>query len=189
MISTFIVMRALGFTLNVLTLMGLSLAIGLLIGLERERNPSAKAGLRTFALVALLGTLAAMLSRVDLLVTNDSGPSHVAWARGVPSVVLFGPTDPVRWAPLDRRQHRVVVGIEPGLPLLRLDFVLLEQVFVNLLDNTNLDERWQGATKGYVVKDDAKEVATGTECGLVVDGFTAFEPGDIIEAYRRERVG
>jgi uncharacterized membrane protein (DUF4010 family) len=39
-----------------------SLAIGLLIGLERERNPSAKAGLRTFALVALFGTLSAMLS-------------------------------------------------------------------------------------------------------------------------------
>lgn len=39
-----------------------SLAVGLLIGLERERNPSAKAGLRTFALVALFGTLAALLS-------------------------------------------------------------------------------------------------------------------------------
>jgi len=38
-------------------------------------------------------------------------------------------------------------------------------------------------------KDDVKEVATGTECGLVVDGFAAFEPGDIIEAYRREKVG
>jgi uncharacterized membrane protein (DUF4010 family) len=41
-----------------------SLAIGLLIGLERERKPSSKAGLRTFALVALMGTLAAMLSGV-----------------------------------------------------------------------------------------------------------------------------
>ncbi|MDD5300542.1 MAG: MgtC/SapB family protein [Gallionella sp.] len=39
-----------------------SLAIGMLIGLERERNPSAKAGLRTFALVAVFGTLAALLS-------------------------------------------------------------------------------------------------------------------------------
>ena len=38
-----------------------SIAIGLLIGLERERNPSAKAGLRTFALVALFGTLMGML--------------------------------------------------------------------------------------------------------------------------------
>lgn len=39
-----------------------SLALGLLIGLERERNPSAKAGLRTFALVVMFGTLAALLS-------------------------------------------------------------------------------------------------------------------------------
>ncbi len=39
-----------------------SLAIGLLIGLERERNPAARAGLRTFALVALFGTTAALLS-------------------------------------------------------------------------------------------------------------------------------
>ncbi|MBM4190290.1 MAG: MgtC/SapB family protein, partial [Betaproteobacteria bacterium] len=40
----------------------ISLAIGLLIGLERERNPSARAGLRTFALVSLSGCLAAMIS-------------------------------------------------------------------------------------------------------------------------------
>ncbi|MFM2408513.1 MAG: hypothetical protein RL358_1255 [Pseudomonadota bacterium] len=39
-----------------------SLALGLLIGLERERNPSAKAGLRTFALVAVFGTLTALLA-------------------------------------------------------------------------------------------------------------------------------
>lgn len=39
-----------------------SLAVGLLIGLERERSPAAKAGLRTFALVALFGTVTAMLS-------------------------------------------------------------------------------------------------------------------------------
>jgi len=38
-----------------------SLATGLLIGLERERNPAAKAGVRTFALIALLGTLAAVV--------------------------------------------------------------------------------------------------------------------------------
>lgn len=55
-----------------------------------------------------LGTLAALLERVDLLVTNDSGPSHVAWARRVPSVILFGPTDPARWAPLDGVLHRAV---------------------------------------------------------------------------------
>jgi uncharacterized membrane protein (DUF4010 family) len=45
-----------------------SLGIGLLIGLERERNPSAKAGVRTFALVALLGTLTALLPGSSVLV-------------------------------------------------------------------------------------------------------------------------
>lgn len=39
-----------------------SLALGLLIGLERERSPAARAGLRTFSLVALAGTLGALLS-------------------------------------------------------------------------------------------------------------------------------
>jgi uncharacterized membrane protein (DUF4010 family) len=40
-----------------------SLALGLLIGLERERSPAAKAGLRTFALVAMLGTLMALIGQ------------------------------------------------------------------------------------------------------------------------------
>jgi uncharacterized membrane protein (DUF4010 family) len=39
-----------------------SLAIGLMMGLERERHPEAKAGLRTFALTALLGSLCALLA-------------------------------------------------------------------------------------------------------------------------------
>lgn len=42
----------------------ISIAIGLLIGLERERHPGAKAGLRTFALVALLAAVLAYLGDV-----------------------------------------------------------------------------------------------------------------------------
>ncbi|PKO46053.1 MAG: magnesium transporter MgtC [Betaproteobacteria bacterium HGW-Betaproteobacteria-4] len=40
---------------------GTALGIGLLIGMERERRPDAAAGLRTFALVAMLGCLFALL--------------------------------------------------------------------------------------------------------------------------------
>ncbi|MCW5605737.1 MAG: MgtC/SapB family protein [Burkholderiales bacterium] len=47
--------------LGLLPAFATSLAIGLLIGLERERAPSAKAGLRTIALTALFGTLCALL--------------------------------------------------------------------------------------------------------------------------------
>jgi len=42
-----------------------SVAIGLLIGLERERNISARAGLRTFALVSLFGTVCGVLSQTQ----------------------------------------------------------------------------------------------------------------------------
>jgi heptosyltransferase-2 len=43
-----------------------------------------------------IGTLKALTRRSRLLVTNDTGPRHLAAAFGVPLVSLFGPTDP-RW--------------------------------------------------------------------------------------------
>jgi heptosyltransferase II len=46
-----------------------------------------------------LAGLTAVLAHLDALVTNDSGPMHLAAALGVPCVALFGPTDPRRTAP------------------------------------------------------------------------------------------
>jgi len=37
-------------------------------------------------------------------------------------------------------------------------------------------------------KDDVREVASGYECGIILEDFTDFEVGDIIEAYSQERV-
>jgi ADP-heptose:LPS heptosyltransferase len=42
---------------------------------------------------------AAVLRELDLLVTVDSGPMHVAAAVGTPVVAVFGPTHPVRTGP------------------------------------------------------------------------------------------
>jgi translation initiation factor IF-2 len=36
--------------------------------------------------------------------------------------------------------------------------------------------------------EDVREVAAGYECGIALDGFDAFQPGDIIECYTKERV-
>jgi hypothetical protein len=47
---------------------GASLGIGLLMGLVRERSPGVLAGLRTYALVALLGTVCAWLTQAASLV-------------------------------------------------------------------------------------------------------------------------
>ncbi|HEV8631125.1 MAG TPA: lipopolysaccharide heptosyltransferase II [Thermoanaerobaculia bacterium] len=51
--------------------------------------------------------LAAVLAHLDLLVTNDTGPMHLAAALGVPCLALFGPTDPRRTAPAGEG-HRVL---------------------------------------------------------------------------------
>ena len=48
---------------------------------------------------------AATLARLDLLVTGDTGPMHLASAVGTPVVAIFGPSDPARYAttgPMDR---------------------------------------------------------------------------------------
>ena len=39
--------------------------------------------------------LKGVVSRLDLLITNDTGPRHIAAAFGVPTVALFGPTHTV----------------------------------------------------------------------------------------------
>ena len=39
------------------------------------------------------------MARAVLFVGNDSGPAHMAAAFGVPSVVLFGASDPGVWGP------------------------------------------------------------------------------------------
>jgi ADP-heptose:LPS heptosyltransferase len=55
-----------------------------------------------------LGGLAALISELDLFISNDTGPAHIADAVGTASVTIFGPADYRRWAPLDQERHRVV---------------------------------------------------------------------------------
>jgi len=47
-----------------------------------------------------LPALAALIGRLDLLVTGDTGPMHLAAAMGTPLVALFGPSDPRRYGPV-----------------------------------------------------------------------------------------
>ncbi|HZP87210.1 MAG TPA: glycosyltransferase family 9 protein [Burkholderiales bacterium] len=65
-----------------------------------------------------LGTLGALIERARLLVSNDTGVSHIAAARGTPSVVISCGADAQRWAPQDRRRHRVLAHPMPCRPCL-----------------------------------------------------------------------
>ena len=39
-----------------------------------------------------LDELVSFISHIDLLIGNDTGPTHIAWAQNIPSITLFGPT-------------------------------------------------------------------------------------------------
>jgi ADP-heptose:LPS heptosyltransferase len=54
-----------------------------------------------------LPVLAAVLERLDVYVTGDTGPMHVAGAVGTPVVAVFGPSAPARYAPAGGA-HRIV---------------------------------------------------------------------------------
>ena len=56
-----------------------------------------------------LPDLVGVLRRLRLLVTNDSGPMHIAAALGTPVVAIFGPTDWRETGPTGER-HRLVRG-------------------------------------------------------------------------------
>lgn len=62
-----------------------------------------------------LGLLPALLQSVALLVTNDSGPMHIAAAVGTPVVALFGPTSPGRTGPYGPR-HLALTSDVPCRP-------------------------------------------------------------------------
>ncbi len=82
-----------------------------------------------------LGQLLAVLRRASLAVAGDTGPLHLAAALGVPTVGIFGPTDPLRNGPFhgdflvlrhpdSRRDHTRRQEPEAGLLTITADEVL-----------------------------------------------------------------
>jgi len=62
------------------------------------------------AVVSLAGRLtikqlATLLSKADLMITNDSGPLHLACALGVKTISFFGPETPVLYGPSTKSHH------------------------------------------------------------------------------------
>lgn len=88
-------------------------------GPGEEGAGRAVAGAMRTAAVPLTGrlTLAELghvLARLDLLVTADSGPMHMAAAAGVPLVAVFRGSDPARFGPLGPPERCRVLACGPG---------------------------------------------------------------------------
>lgn len=93
------------------------------IGAPSERENAARVlaqmqKMQTRAALNLAGEtsltqLVGLLARCDLLVSNDTGPAHIAAALGRPTLTLFGPTNEFETAPTGERAALLRVdGIE-----------------------------------------------------------------------------
>jgi heptosyltransferase-2 len=94
----------------------------------------AKAGLT-------LGALKEIVRRCDLMISNDTGPRHIAAAFGVPVVAIFGPTHP-EWTEIYYAKERIVsVPVHCGpcqLKVCPLDHRCMTRVTPNRVFDTSL---------------------------------------------------
>ncbi len=81
-----------------------------------------------------LGHLGALLKRSVLLVSNDSGPVHIATAVGTPVVSIFGRYEPglgpKRWQPLGKNS-RVVAKDVSHIPAAERKFTYIDEISVD----------------------------------------------------------
>jgi heptosyltransferase-2 len=80
-----------------------------------------------------LGELIGVLSELSLFLSNDSGPMHLAAALGIPTLAIFGPTDPSETGPFGPRTRVVREPVECSPCLYRdcpIDHRCMERVGV-----------------------------------------------------------
>ena len=81
-----------------------------------------------------LGMLGALLKRSRLLISNDSGPVHIATAVGTPVVSIFGRYEPGlgprRWQPLGKHS-RVVTKDVSHIPASKRKFSYIDEITID----------------------------------------------------------
>jgi heptosyltransferase-2 len=70
------------------------------VAVSRQVSAAAKSSLLTLTGETTVGEAMAIISLADVLVTNDTGPAHVGAALNTPTLVVFGPTNPLTTYPM-----------------------------------------------------------------------------------------
>jgi ADP-heptose:LPS heptosyltransferase len=63
--------------------------------------------------------MAALIEKLDLLITNDTGPMHIGFAMETPTFALFAPTDPNLCGPYKINHAVVIQKPQTCIPCLR----------------------------------------------------------------------
>lgn len=99
-----------------------------------------------------IAEVAAILSEVDLLISNDMGLAHLAPAVGADTIVIFGPTNPETTAPFAEKAQIISEKVECAPCMLRdcpIDHRCMTRISVDVVfekarslieDNIDLDE-------------------------------------------------
>ncbi len=66
-------------------------------------------GEKAHPLINDLGMATSVMSRFEVFITPDTGPMHMAFALGCPTVALFGPTNPKHFGPLTEADRHIVI--------------------------------------------------------------------------------
>jgi len=80
--------------------------------------------------------MAALVTKCTAMVTGDSGPMHIAVARKVPVVALFGPSDSRRYAPYRQESNVMKSGCQCqpcGKHSCEIGHVCMEQITVEMV--------------------------------------------------------
>ena len=117
------------------------------VGIVEKVKENANVPIASLAGQTSLSQLAALLKRAKLVVSNDTGPGHIAAALGVPLVLMFGRANPIRLEPY-RRKH-CVMAIEPdgrGITINNFDpkydikLITVEQVYHKIAEQLNAQQ-------------------------------------------------
>jgi lipopolysaccharide heptosyltransferase II len=85
-----------------------------------------------------LNELVYIISRLDVLITNDSGPMHIGAATGTPLVAIFGPGDPTLVRPYTSKK---LYSNDKCTQHVCLDIVTPEEVYEKCIELL-LDTKW-----------------------------------------------
>lgn len=66
-----------------------------------------------------LSSFTALLKKMMVFITNDTGPMHMAFAANTPTVALFGPTDPHLCGPFHAKKAKVLTARKTCTPCLK----------------------------------------------------------------------
>src|SRR5881628_432336 len=151
-------------------------------GQGEEELGGALAGKMTAPTLVLSGRttvrrLMALIKQCRLFITNDTGPMHIATAFGVPTVAIFGPTDPVTTSPFGSGHELVRHPVDCSPCLLRecpIDHRCMQGISVEMVHAAAMRQlRMESFTAPSTASIDSRAPVVY----LDRDGTLNFDPG------------